>query len=554
MSERQSSCFRDCFFSFLIPNLISSVFAIIDTSVTSMLASRRLGDAVLSSLNAAVPVYLFLCALGSLLGSGAFYLAARAYGRADTKEGGRIISASVWLAAAVSAVIMLLGLALSPLIASLLAPQGLQDMVLTYVRVVFAGSVPVIMAYMPFNFLRLVGKVRYSALAVVIMGSMNVLGVLVFVYLLDLGIAGSALSLVVSSASVLISGFCFLMCGERGVKIRLIRPQFSLSREVFRFGSPSALNNLFLSLRIVMVNMLIPDPMLVIAAMINSISDFAWCMPNSGVMNTASPLLGVLEGERDAKEARGILHLAAKTALLICLAVTAALFVLAPFVSALFNVEADSSFAIRCLASSLIFSSLSTLAASYFNAGGRILRSNLVIALRLLILPVASIIVLNALGLSVWLFLPVSEILTALIAALLMRLTGQNEAEGQVLKKEIRAVEDEICEASASVSAWAEEENAPVKTAMTIGLGIEEIMMVMKDHSLTADDTISIRLAMYSDVIILTLRTGGRYFNPLAVLDDSDEYMGIRMIERMASEVSYQDTLGLNTFILKMRR
>lgn len=554
MNGKESNCFRKCFFTFLIPNLISSIFAVVDTSVTNMLSGRHLGDAALSALNAAVPVYLFLCAIGSLLGTGAFYLAARAYGKADTKNGEKIISASICLTAVVSFVIMCTGLALSPFIAGILAPAGLYDMVLSYVRIVFTGSIPVIMAYMPFSFLRLVGKVRYAAISVVIMGSMNILSVYLFVYILELGVAGNALSIIVSSVSVMTTGFCFLLMGERRVRLKLIRPERELSTEVFRFGSPGALNNLFLSLRILLVNMLLPDSMLVVAAIINSLSDFAWCMPNSGVMNTASPLLGVLEGERDREETDDILHLTAMTSFFLCIAITVLLIIAAPFISELFKVSGNSIFAIRCLASSLVFASASSLVASYFNACGSILRSNAIIILRLIILPAISIIVLRSTGWNVWLYLPISEFITAALALAAFRFRKQDHSESAVLRKEIHADTNEICSASDAVSAWAEEKGAPARTAMIIGLGIEELMMVMKDHSLGAEDSISIRLAIYSDIYILTLRTGGRYFNPLAVLDDDDEYMGIRMIEQMASEVSYQDTLGLNTFIVKMRR
>ena len=46
---------------------------------------------------------------------------------------------------------------------------------------------------------------------------------------------------------------------------------------------------------------------------------------------------------------------------------------------------------------------------------------------------------------------------------------------------------------------------------------------------------------------MLRIRSGGEKYNPIAAQDESDEYMGIRMITGLAKNIDYQSALGVNT-------
>ena len=157
------------FYSFLVPNLFSALFSVLDTSISNVLTGRLLGDQALAALNSALPVYLLVCTLASGLSCGFFYLASLAYGRAENRKAESLFSLSVEVSLLLSLIVTVLGYILSPAIASLLATGPLYDMALSYIRTVFLGSVMIIMAYVPFHFLRLEGKVRISAAAVVLM-------------------------------------------------------------------------------------------------------------------------------------------------------------------------------------------------------------------------------------------------------------------------------------------------------------------------------------------------------------------------------------------------
>ena len=87
----------------------------------------------------------------------------------------------------------------------------------------------------------------------------------------------------------------------------------------------------------------------------------------------------------------------------------------------------------------------------------------------------------------------------------------------------------------------------PPKTAMVISLAAEEIMMIISEKSLKAGGSIDVRVLNGDDAGVLRIRSGGEKYNPLAAQDESDEYMGIRMITGLAKNIDYQSALGVNT-------
>ena len=86
-----------------------------------LLVGRRLGDAGLEAVNQVLPVYLALCAVGSLIASGAAQLSAMAFGSDDKQEGKRIFGCAMTLALAASAVVCAAGLAAARPLAGLLS-------------------------------------------------------------------------------------------------------------------------------------------------------------------------------------------------------------------------------------------------------------------------------------------------------------------------------------------------------------------------------------------------------------------------------------------------
>lgn len=543
------------FYSFLVPNLFSALFSVLDTSISNVLTGRLLGDQALAALNSALPVYLLVCTLASGLSCGFFYLASLAYGRAENRKAESLFSLSVEVSLLLSLIVTVLGYILSPAIASLLAAGPLYDMALSYIRTVFLGSVMIIMAYVPFHFLRLEGKVRISAAAVVLMGITNIAGTYIFVYVFGLGVTGAALALVAASTVATLVGFIFLAWTRRKRKFFLAKADFKTLLDSFRYGFPNASDNLFLSLRIIFVNALLSGSDLVTVALVNSVSDFVWCMPNKGVEQTGSPLLGLLAGEKDRQSSKRVLTLEMRTALMLSAIIAVVLFFVSPFISPLFGISTDSTQAMRMLALSLVFSSFTMVVSSWLTAEGRTGEASFCVFSRLLLMPVVFLFIFRQAGIMPWLYLPCGEIATAVIAFIMLRRKENADEDEKVLQKAIRANEDEICAASEELSSWAGDNGLSPHTSMVISLALEEIMTLMRERSLAADEGIFIRLAIYENETILTLRTGGKYYNVLEALDeDSDAYLGIRMIKALASDVDYQSTLGMNSFTVKIRK
>ena len=164
------------------------------------------------------------------------------------------------------------------------------------------------------------------------------------------------------------------------------------------------------------------------------------------------------------------------------------------------------------------------------------------------------------LNLMVWLFFPAAEIATMMlclsagsIKAEKMKLNpfylidDSLEKSGRSIAMSVEAEQDKICEASEKIQEFCEANDMPPKTAMVISLAAEEIMMIISEKSLKAGGSIDVRVLNGDDAGVLRIRSGGEKYNPLAAQDESDEYMGIRMITGLAKNIDYQSALGVNT-------
>jgi len=83
---------------------------------------------------------------------------------------------------------------------------------------------------------------------------------------------------------------------------------------------------------------------------------------------------------------------------------------------------------------------------------------------------------------------------------------------------------------------------------MKVSLGIEEIMVLMKQHAIVKEsDCLEFRLFLSKDETVLRLRCAGKWFNPLNYeSEDKMDNLGAKMLIKMATDISYSTNLGVN--------
>ncbi len=132
-------------------------------------------------------------------------------------------------------------------------------------------------------------------------------------------------------------------------------------------------------------------------------------------------------------------------------------------------------------------------------------------------------------------------------------------AEDERIDITVRSV-DEVMTISRQVIEYCEEKGIDKKRAFFSGLCMEEIAGNIVTHGFSKDSkkhSVDIRVIHKGNEIILRLRDNCKAFDPatrekVMEADDMGRNVGIRLVYRIAKDVSYQNLLGLNVLTIRM--
>lgn len=566
---RQDETFlRRAFHRSLLPCVLSILSENINILADGVLVGQRIGTDGLSAISLCVPVYLVLCVVGSFLVSGTAIQATRAIGRQQPERSQRLYRTAVWSCLAASLVMTAAGLALSGPLSALLCPDpAIRPLVREYASITLLGALPKILIYVPFWFLRMDGRTKLVARMMLVMGGGNVVLDLLFLYPLDMGIGGAAWASVIATAAACALGFFWLCDRKSGFRLGLSwvtdREDW---REIAAAGSPSALNNLLQTLRLLAVNALLMgaggSELVAVFTAVNCISAFSLSVVD-GVPQAASAMLGIYSGERDNDSAALLIQRERRTGLLCCGAFAAVVILGADAIAFAYGLPAGSlRFAMVCLGAGMFPALGCSILSGYYNVSGHVRWANAIILCRVLLAAAGSLYVALALGLSPWWFLVCSEAVTLVLwylaAGLLHRRHPERtryllmdrslEERGHVMNFSVTGDTEQICEASGKIADFCRENQMNPRQVMRFSLALEEVMTMIVQENPDAAVRFDVRVFSLQDTLGIRIRYDGREYNPFDQRRSRGEaYLGIQLIADMMETVVYQRTFGVNT-------
>ena len=566
---RQDETFlRRAFHRSLLPCVLSILSENINILADGVLVGQRIGTDGLSAISLCVPVYLVLCVVGSFLVSGTAIQATRAIGRQQPERSQRLYRTAVWSCLAASLVMTAAGLALSGPLSALLCPDpAIRPLVREYASITLLGALPKILIYVPFWFLRMDGRTKLVARMMLVMGGGNVVLDLLFLYPLDMGIGGAAWASVIATAAACALGFFWLCDRKSGFRLGLSwvtdREDW---REIAAAGSPSALNNLLQTLRLLAVNALLMgaggSELVAVFTAVNCLSALSHAGVD-GVPRAASAMLGIYSGERDNDSAALLIQRERRTGLLCCGAFAAVVILGADAIAFAYGLPAGSlRFAMVCLGAGMFPALGCSILSGYYNVSGHVRWANAIILCRVLLAAAGSLYVALALGLSPWWFLVCSEAVTLVLwylaAGLLHRRHPERtryllmdrslEERGHVMNFSVTGDTEQICEASGKIADFCRENQMNPRQVMRFSLALEEVMTMIVQENPDAAVRFDVRVFSLQDTLGIRIRYDGREYNPFDQRRSRGEaYLGIQLIADMMETVVYQRTFGVNT-------
>ena len=552
----------------LIPCMLSILSGCVNIIADGILVGQKIGVTGLSAINLCVPVYLALCVIGSFFVSGAAVSASNEIGKGNTGSAQKYYGIALSACVLFSVITAAAGVFLSDTVTALLCPDSeVYPLVRDYTQVTLIGAAPKILIYMPFWFLRLDGKNKTVTVMMTVMGVGNILLDILYLFVLDMGVFGAALASVIATGIACVIGFVSQHTGKATFESRPAAPDKKSLASIAKVGTPAALNNLMQTFRLLIVNGLLMSyggtEAVAVFTVVNGIAAFSEAVA-SGVPQAASAMLGVYNGEHDNRSAAILLKLEFVSGAVYSAVFGAVITAGAGVIGMLYGIDVPMYIPLLCLALSLIPCLWNCILSGYYGVSGRAALSSAIIIMRVFAFTVISLWGLTAAGFIPWLFLPLSELLTAgawFVISLMISRRKENisryllmdttlDKSGNVINFSLTSDYEAICGACSRITEFCESNGLQPKQTMRVSLALEELMTVITQDNAPDKVNFDIRVFALKETIGIRIRYDGRDLDPLKYDPEDDRYMGVSMIKSLVRDTIYKRIFGANSLMI----
>ena len=225
----------------IVAFLITSIYSLADTYFVSSLGTNATAAV---SVNASLDQLIMMC--GSMLAVGANSYIARLLGQGDQKKASQVLSTAFFAAAALGTLLMVFGiLFMTPMVRLLGATPTCEDYSIDYATYVLLAAPFMACNYVMNQCLRSEGSATLSMIGMGIGGVLNCILDPIFIFTLDMGVAGASLATAISKwVSFAILAFPYIT--RRSVlrlSIRNFFPSRDIVSKVVSMGSSSMFRN-----------------------------------------------------------------------------------------------------------------------------------------------------------------------------------------------------------------------------------------------------------------------------------------------------------------------
>ena len=231
---------------FALPLLLGNLFQQLYNTIDSLIVGNFLGSSALAAVSSSGSLIFMLIGFLSGMASGAGVIVARFFGAGDTKSLQRAVHTTVAFGLAAGVCMTLVGVLLChQVLIWMNTPESVMPEATVYLRIYFAGSMGFVMYNIFVGILQAVGDSRHPLYYLMVSSVVNLVLDIVFIEHLNTGVGGAALATVISQAISALLCLLQLMKtrGPYGLKLRQIRFDPSILRQIIRIGLPSGAQN-----------------------------------------------------------------------------------------------------------------------------------------------------------------------------------------------------------------------------------------------------------------------------------------------------------------------
>ena len=435
---------RNDLIRYILANVISSIGVSIYILIDTFFISKGMGAEGLAALNLALPVFNFLNGFGLMLGMGGGSKFSMLYCRTERIETDRIFTNTFISMLAVSAVFEITGIFFSEQITHLLgADTVIFRLSHDYLKTILLFSPAFLMNNIMACFMRNDCAPRLAMLGMLSGSLANIILDYVFIFKLGMGMRGAALATCISPFVSMSIMSIHIITGWNAFSLRMMRPSWSIIKEIVSLGLHSFFTEISGGLVLMIFNF-------VIYRLMGNTGIAAYgVIANIGIVFTAifvglssgiQPLLCRYHGRKDSAAIKYTLRLSIKIAIALAALSYVLIYTQTSNIVSLFNSSGDSKMqeiaenGLRIYFLFMPFMGINTIMSVFFMSDEMPHSAQFISLLRgtFLVIPAAFIAYfLQSIGL-VWLAVPISELLTMVMAVGLFHLRKRKKRTEQL--------------------------------------------------------------------------------------------------------------------------
>lgn len=425
-----------------LPMIVSMVLQALYNVVDSIFVTNmgEMGALANQALTLAFPIQILIIAVGVGTGVGLNALLSKYLGEGNIRSLNKVAGNGIFLMFCIYIIFLLFGLFGSEWFISLFANGNdtVISMGTSYLKICVCMSLGAIGFTVYERFLQATGKTMYSTIAQVSGALTNVLLDYVFIFPLDLGVAGAAWATVIGQfvSMIVAMAFHYTLNKEISGNLKYVKPEWRTIKEIYKIGISAAIMQGLLSVMMAGMNAILNLATVSATVLVGSFGIYykiqqIALFASFGLSNTIISVLSFNYGMRDKERSKACIKCGIIDTVIVT-AIIAILFeVLASPLSQLFGLAGGSTaeiievctIALRISSTGFIFMGFSVAVQGVLQALGYALQPLLISLLRLVVFvfPLAYLFTtLEGVISIVWWTFPIAEILTAVIAVFIL--------------------------------------------------------------------------------------------------------------------------------------
>lgn len=236
----------------MIGMLINALYNLVDTYFVGGLGTDQMG-----AVTVAFPLGQIVVGLGLLFGNGAAAYLSRLLGRGDKDTANKVASTAIYSGVSIGAIVILFSVIfLEPILKQAGAIESVMPYAITYTRIYIVFSIFNVFNVTMNNIVSSEGAAKTAMCALMAGAVLNVILDPIFIYALNLGVAGAAIATAISQIISSLVYLCYILRKKSVFNFSIKECCFAkeIMSEILKIGIPTLIFQLLTSLSISMIN------------------------------------------------------------------------------------------------------------------------------------------------------------------------------------------------------------------------------------------------------------------------------------------------------------